>query len=342
MFALAGSLHVAAIWHKPCLQWIGSATIDLLPPQPRPAALPNDRQMTYCVAIKVNEGLVFAADTRTAAGVDDVRTYNKMHTFEFPGERVFVVLSAGNLATTQHVLAQAQRDLNDPHAAVSLRNVRHMFDAADYLGQLSVRAQKQVTQQQSQYSAVNVETTLILGGQIQGEEPAIYLIYPLGNCIAASPETPFLQIGEIKYGKPILDRFIRPHVQLEDAARCALVSLDSTMRSNISVGPPVDLSLLPRDSLKMTHSLRLDLDTPYYSQLKEIWSRQLENAIRNLPKFEWELQPQLPLQAQTQSQQPQAQASMGPQNQQNGLNAAAQMQFGSSSNGNGNPGGQSY
>jgi putative proteasome-type protease len=269
--------------------------------------------MTYCVAIKVNEGLVFAADTRTAAGVDDVRTYNKMHTFEFPGDRAFVVLSAGNLATTQYVLAQAQRDINDPNAALSLRNVRHMFDAADYLGQLSVRAQKQVTSQ-AQYSAVNVETTLILGGQIQGEEPAIYLIYPLGNCIAASPETPFLQIGEIKYGKPILDRFVRPHVKLEDAARCALVSLDSTMRSNISVGPPVDLSLLPRDALKVTQSLRLDLDTPYYSQLKETWARQLENAVRSLPKFEWELQPQLPLQAQSQQQ------------SQSGLNAAAQLQ----------------
>lgn len=268
--------------------------------------------MTYCVAIKVNEGLVFAADTRTAAGVDDVRTYNKMHTFDFPGDRVFVVLSAGNLATTQYVLAQAQRDINDPNAAVSLRNVRHMFDAADYLGQLSVRAQKQVTGQ-AQYSAVNVETTLILGGQIQGEEPAIYLIYPLGNCIAASPETPFLQIGEIKYGKPILDRFVRPHVQLEDAARCALVSLDSTMRSNISVGPPVDLALLPRDALKIAHSLRLDLDTPYYSQLKETWSRQLENAVRSLPKFEWELQPQLPLQP------------PGQQQTQSGQNAAAQM-----------------
>ncbi|MDR3419473.1 MAG: peptidase [Nevskia sp.] len=278
--------------------------------------------MTYCVAIKVNEGLVFAADTRTAAGVDDVRTYNKMHTFEFPGDRAFVVLSAGNLATTQHVLAQAQREINDPNAAVSLRNVRHMFDAADYLGQLSVRAQKQVTQQGT--IGVNVETTLILGGQIQGEEPAIYLIYPLGNCIAASPETPFLQIGEIKYGKPILDRFVRSHVTLEDAARCALVSLDSTMRSNISVGPPVDLALLPRDALRITHALRLDLDTPYYSQLKETWARQLEYAVRSLPKFEWELQPQLPLQAQNQLQQSQPQAPQP--GAASGQNAVAQLQ----------------
>jgi len=250
--------------------------------------------MTYCVAIKVNEGLVFAADTRTSAGVDDVRTYNKMHVFEFPGDRVFVVLSAGNLATTQYVLAQAQREMDDKAAPVSLRTVRHMFDAADYLGQLSVRAQKLV-EEHNRDQRINVETTLILGGQIQGEEPAIYLIYSLGNCIAASPETPFLQIGETKYGKPILDRFVRPHVKLEDAARCALVSLDSTMRSNISCGPPVDIALLPRGDLRMRNSLRLDYDTPYYSRLKETWARQLENAIRSLPKFDWEVQRSLPL-----------------------------------------------
>jgi putative proteasome-type protease len=249
--------------------------------------------MTYCVAIKVNDGLVFAADTRTAAGVDDVRTYNKLHVLEVPGERIFVVLSAGNLATTQYVLAYARREMNDPDVRWSLRTVKHMFDAADYIGQLSVRAQKQATQEG--YSGVNVETTLILGGQIRGEDTAIYLIYPLGNCIAASPETPFLQIGEIKYGKPILDRFIRPHVKLEDAARCALVSLDSTMRSNISVGPPVDVAILPRDALAISHSQRLDLDTPYMAQLKETWALQLERGIKALPKFDWELQHSLDL-----------------------------------------------
>lgn len=248
--------------------------------------------MTYCVAIKVNDGLVFAADTRTAAGVDDVRTYNKLHVLEVPGQRVFVILSAGNLATTQYVLAYARREMNDPNATTSLRTVRHMFDAADYLGQLSVRAQKQAAEANMN---VNVETTLILGGQIIGEDPAIYMIYPLGNCISASPEMPFLQIGEIKYGKPILDRFVRPQVKLEDAARCALVSLDSTMRSNISVGPPVDVAILPRDELAISHSLRLDFDTPYYASLKDSWGRQLENAVRNLPKFDWEVQQSLPL-----------------------------------------------
>ncbi|MGH8445938.1 MAG: peptidase [Solimonas sp.] len=243
--------------------------------------------MTYCCAIKVNEGLVFAGDTRTSAGVDDVRTYNKVHVFEFPGDRVVVILSAGNLATTQAVLAQIRRDLEEPVVPMSLRLARYMYDAAEYVGALSVNAQKHVAQQ-AQYSSVDLRTTFIVGGQISGEEPAIYMIYPEGNCIASSPETPFLQIGESKYGKPILDRVIRPDVRLEDASRCALVSIDSTMRSNISVGPPLDLAILPKDALRITHKLRLDLDTPFYAKLRESWGQQLVNSFRSLPKFEWE------------------------------------------------------
>jgi putative proteasome-type protease len=244
--------------------------------------------MTYCVAIKVHDGLVFAADTRTSAGVDDVRTYNKMHSFEYPGERAFVILSAGNLATTQSILTNLQRDM-DNAAPVNLRTVRHMYDAAEYVGQLSVRSQRDAVQQSQ--ATVDFRTTLILGGQIMGEEPALYLIYPEGNCISASQETPFLQIGEFKYGKPILDRIIRTHTTLEDAARCALVSLDSTMKSNLSVGPPLDLAILPRDALAVTHRLRLDLDTPFYAQLKKSWGEQLERVFREqLPRFEWEQQ----------------------------------------------------
>lgn len=246
--------------------------------------------MTYCVAIKVDGGLVFAGDTRTSAGVDDVRTYNKLHVFETPGDRVFVLLSAGNLATTQAVLTHLRRDMENP-AVTSLNTLRHMYDAADYVGALSVRAQKDSSALASQYSnnTVDFRTTLILGGQILGEEPALYLIYPEGNCIAASQETPYLQIGESKYGKPILDRIIRPHISLEEAARCALVSLDSTMKSNLTVGPPLDLAILPRDALRITHRLRLDLDTPYYAQLKKAWGEQLERVFReSLPRFEWE------------------------------------------------------
>ena len=246
--------------------------------------------MTYCCAIKVDDGLVFAADTRTSAGVDDVRTYNKLHVFEQPGDRIFLVLSAGNLATTQWVLNQLRRDNGDPDAPMSLRNARHMYDAAEYVGGILVRAQKE-SAQQGQFN-VDFRSTLILGGQVLGEEPALYLVYPEGNCISASPETPFLQIGESKYGKPILDRIIRPHVSLEEAARCALVSLDSTMKSNLTVGPPLDLAIIPRDALKVTHKLRLDLDTPYYAALKKAWGEQLEYVFREkLPKFEWEPAP---------------------------------------------------
>jgi putative proteasome-type protease len=244
--------------------------------------------MTYCVSIKVDEGLVFASDTRTTAGVDDVRTHQKMHVFEFPGDRVLVLLSAGNLATTHAVLAQAQRDIDDANAPVSLRSVRHMYDAAEYVGMLSARAQRQAAEHMITGS-VDLRTTLILGGQIFGEDPAIYLIYPEGNCIAASPETPYLQIGESKYGKPILDRIIRSKTVIEDAARCALVSLDSTMKSNLSVGPPLDLAIVERDGLRVSRRLRFDLDTPYYAGLRDEWSRRIADALRSLPKFDWEL-----------------------------------------------------
>jgi putative proteasome-type protease len=244
--------------------------------------------MTYCVSIKVDEGLVFASDTRTTAGVDDVRTHQKMHVFEFPGDRVLVLLSAGNLATTHAVLAQAQRDIDDANAPVSLRSVRHMYDAAEYVGMLSARAQRQAAEHMI-VGSVDLRTTLILGGQIFGEDPAIYLIYPEGNCIAASPETPYLQIGESKYGKPILDRIVRPKTVIEDAARCALVSLDSTMKSNLSVGPPLDLAIVERDALRVSRRLRFDLDTPYYAGLRDEWSRRIADALRSLPKFDWEI-----------------------------------------------------
>ena len=161
-----------------------------------------------------------------------------------------------------------------------------MFDVAEYLGGLSVRSQRE-TGQHSQ-STVDFRSTLILGGQIAGEEPSLYLIYPEGNCIAASPETPYLQIGESKYGKPILDRIIRPNVSLEDAARCTLVSLDSTINSNLTVGPPLDLAILPRDALRITHKERYDLDTPLYAQLKKSWGELLVRAFNDLPRFEWE------------------------------------------------------
>ena len=243
--------------------------------------------MTYCVGVQLNAGLVFASDTRTSAGVDDVRSHNKMHVFEFPGDRVLVTLSAGNLATTHAILAQVKRDLENAEAPASLKSVKSMYDAAEYLGAVSTRAQKD-SAAQSQYAGVDLRVTLILGGQINGGPPALYLIYPEGNCIESSPETPYLQLGESKYGKPILDRIIRPDVSLEDAARCVLVSIDSTMKSNVSVGPPIDLAMVRRDELAIGRKVRFDLDTPYFARLREAWGRHIAEALRNLPKFDWE------------------------------------------------------
>jgi len=242
--------------------------------------------MTYCVATQVDQGLVFAADTRTSASFDDVRIHSKMHVFEYPGDRVFVLMSAGNLGTTQATVARLGRDAEDANTALSLRSVKHMFEAADYVGQSLVASQAQAAN--AQQSGVNIEATLVLGGQIRGEKPALYLIYPLGNWIATSPETPYLQIGESKYGKPILDRIVRADTTLEDAARCALVSLDSTIRSNVSVGLPIDLVLIADGDLRVSRKLRLDAETPLYVEIRDTWSQRLESAVRTLPRFDWE------------------------------------------------------
>ena len=242
--------------------------------------------MTYCVGIQVEAGLVFASDTRTSASFDDVRVHTKMHVFDFPGERSFMLMSAGNLGTTQAMVSRLQRDLSDS-AGTTLRTPRHLFEVAEYIGQALVAAQAQVSTA-AQQNGVSVESTLILGGQIGDEPPGLFMIYPLGNCIATSPETPYLQIGESKYGKPILDRIIRHDSTLEDAARCALVSLDSTIRSNVSVGLPIDLAIMRTGELQISERIRLDADTPLYVDIRDNWSRKLEAAVRSLPRFPWE------------------------------------------------------
>ncbi|MBN8481868.1 MAG: 20S proteasome subunit A/B [Xanthomonadales bacterium] len=242
--------------------------------------------MTYCVAIQVDQGLVFAADTRTSASFDDIRVHAKLHVFDFPGERCFVLMTSGNLGTTQAVVARLRRDLEDG-VTPNLRSVADLNAAADYVGQLLVAAQAQIAAS-AQSEGVKVGATLILGGVVAGDPPGILLVYSLGNWIAASPETPYLQIGESKYGKPILDRIIRPHTTLEDAARCALVSIDSTIRSNVSVGLPIDLAILRAGEARIGERMRLDADTPLYAEIHDTWSRKLEAAVRSLPRFPWE------------------------------------------------------
>jgi len=243
--------------------------------------------MTYCLAIKVRDGIVFASDSRTNAGVDYVSTYHKMHIFDVATDRFFVLLAAGNLATSQAVVNAIRRDLETPDADSGLRAHHYLFDAAHYVGAISQRVQQEHREALDR-SQINPEASFILGGQIAGREHNIYLIYPQGNYIAASEETPYLQIGETKYGKPILDRVIRPDTSLEDASRCALVSLDSTMRSNISVGPPLEIFVYYKDSLTGGRRMSLSYGTPLYTQLQKSWNEGIRRAFNRLPRFDWE------------------------------------------------------
>lgn len=242
--------------------------------------------MTYCLAIRTESGIVFAADSRTNAGVDHISTYSKMSIFELPG-RLFVLLSAGNLATTQAVVNRVQRDLEEPETTLNLGTVKHLLDAARYIGKLSVAAQEEHAGALEK-SGISPECSFILGGQIYGAPHDVHLIYPQGNSITASPSTPYLQIGEIKYGKPILDRVLTAHTNLGDAARCALVSLDSTMRSNISVGPPVELALFQRDVLRIDRHLVLEADSPEFVAIKDAWGAAIQQGFSSLPRFDWE------------------------------------------------------
>ncbi len=249
------------------------------------SGLPQDgveRNMTYCVAIMVNKGLVLASDSRTNAGPDQISTYSKMHAFVGDGERFFVLLTAGNLATTQAVVTRARRDL-EQQAATSLKTVAHMSEAAEYVGHLSVAEQrKHVPSKDDKFTP---DANFILAGQISGRPPAIQHIYPEGNSIRASRRTPFLQIGELKYGKPILDRIIAPELSLEDAARCALVSVDSTMRSNATVGPPIELLVYEADTMLPGQHMVLEEDDAYLRALRSAWQESLKRAFNDLPRL---------------------------------------------------------
>ncbi len=245
--------------------------------------------MTYCVAIKTDNGLVFASDSLTNAGIDHVSTYSKMHSFVQSGERMFILLSAGNLATTQGVIQQLRNDCGNG-AEVCLSTVASMADAVDYVGSVSTNLQR--TQSARDTANTDFEASFIFGGQIAGQPPEIYLIYPQGNHIHESSAHPFLQIGETKYGKPILDRVVRNDTPLEQAARCALVSINSTIRSNLTVGPPVELLIYHTDALDGGRHLTLEEDHPYYRALGDAWNEGLRLALNNLPPFEWEEQSQ--------------------------------------------------
>ncbi len=243
--------------------------------------------MTYCLALQLRDHLIFASDSRTSAGVDNINVYSKMFLFEADKDRFIAILTAGNLATTQAVLSQIQRDLDNPHAEESLRTVDYLFDAARYVGGISRAVQAEYEEALTRIKS-SAEASFIVGGQINGRPHNLYLVYPQGNCISASPAAPFVQIGETKYGKPILDRVITPETPVGDAMRCALMSLLSTMRSNLSVGLPFEIAVYRRDTFRLERRTILDQDSDLLKEMEESWSAGLRQALSALPRFEWE------------------------------------------------------
>ncbi len=238
--------------------------------------------MTYCIGIEVENGLVLASDSRTNAGVDHVSTYSKMHRISTAADRSFTVLSAGNLATTQAVVRQLKRDIENG-TGINLDSVASLAEAAEYLGDLSVAEQQKHAEQKD--PAFDPSASFILAGQIRGRRHQVFMIYPEGNYIRPPRRKPYLQIGDLKYGKPILDRIVVPDLSLENAARCALVSMDSTMRSNVSVGPPIELLICAADSFDGGQYLRLNEDDDYLAELREAWHERLREAFDRLPEL---------------------------------------------------------
>ncbi|MEO1002958.1 MAG: 20S proteasome subunit A/B [Cyanobacteria bacterium J06638_7] len=250
--------------------------------------------MTYCVGYWLEKGLVLASDSRTNAGVDYISTYSKMHVFQPAADRLFVLMAAGNLATTQAVLSWIRRDLDRfletaDGPAQDLRHCDYLFEAAAYLGRVSVAVQNENAEALRAMGASS-EASFILAGQIGSEPHGLYLVYPQGNAIMASRDTPFLQIGESKYGKPPLDNVGSTHLGLEDAARLCLISQVLTQRSNLTVGPPFELVTIAANSLSISHHHRFEADDPDLAEMIEIWSDAQREALHRLPPFPWERQ----------------------------------------------------
>ena len=243
--------------------------------------------MTYCVAIKIDEGLVFASDSRTNAGLDNISTYSKMFSFNV-GDRAFVILTSGNLATSQAVYHRIEKDLSSKDSNKSLNTCDDLDDVAAYIGELNIEYQSLTNENQTQ-SGLSLGSHFIVGGQIKGQDPNLMLVYPEGNHIHMSDEQPYMQIGETKYGKPILDRMINSDISIADAARIALLSLDSTMRSDLTVGPPIDLVVFKKDQINLDFQEQLKLDSPFFKELSDIWAQQIEKGVKKLPKFHWEV-----------------------------------------------------
>jgi putative proteasome-type protease len=241
--------------------------------------------MTYCVGLRLNRGLVFMSDTRTNAGVDNVSRFRKLFTWSVPGERVIVLMTAGNLATTQSVVSLLEERTKAPsERRPSILELPTMFQVARHVGE-TLREVIQSNASTGQKADSTFNSTLILGGQVKGMEPRLFLIYPEGNFIEASDDTPYFQIGETKYGRPILVRAYDPDMNFEDAAKLLLVSFDSTIKANLSVGLPLDLQVVQNDALRLGLSKRIEAEDPYYQTISRGWGEALKKAFDSLPGF---------------------------------------------------------
>ena len=236
--------------------------------------------MTYCVGIMTRQGVVMASDSRTNAGYDQVNVCRKMHTFITPGERALIVLTSGSLSLSQSVMTMLRKDFDH---GKGLACAASMYDAARVIGD-QVRTVATMDREALARDDFNFNVNLLLGGQIRGERHDLYLIYPQGNPLCASEDSPYLQIGECKYGRPILDRGVRyDHTSLEEAAKYALISLDSTMRSNVTVGPPIDLLMYATDSYALDRYRRFGAKDPDLQEIHARWESALRSAVQDLP-----------------------------------------------------------
>jgi putative proteasome-type protease len=242
--------------------------------------------MTYCVAMLLDTGLVFLSDSRTSAGVDQISTFRKTSVFQRPGERVLVLQSAGNLAITQAVTSMLREQIESADSKSSLFSTPNLFEAARCVGEAIREVHRRDAGQLKEFG-VEFNASVILGGQIRGEPPRLFSIYSAGNFIEATAETTYFQIGESKYGKPIVDRVLRRTSSLNEAAKCALVSMDSTIRSNLSVGLPLDLVLVKRDRLEVARHVSIDSDNEYFRGIRSRWSEALREAFAELPDPDW-------------------------------------------------------
>jgi putative proteasome-type protease len=242
--------------------------------------------MTYCVGVLLNDGVVFASDSRTHAGVDNFASFCKMTVFERAADRVLVLLSSGNLAGTQAIISVVKQKGDVKEGAPNIWTARTMFDVAVLVSD-AMRGIEQRDKTYLEKSELVFNASFILGGQIAGEPMRLFRIYAEGNFVEAGADTPFFQTGETKYGKPIIDRVITPSTNLTDASKCVLVSFDSTMRSNLSVGMPIDLLCYERDALQVQKRRRFDQGDPYFNALSKQWSEGVRTVFKQLPDLEW-------------------------------------------------------